>query len=409
MSPGGQLESTPPEQVHIRPGPALGSKDIAVMATVPLLMTLLGAGCAVSRQPPVTLQAIPLAPSQHVTPPSPAPSQASESVPVPGPEPSRPPLPDDALSPYADLGSWLESAGVGTMRLVGSSGLTWELTGPARRTLQITAGSRVANVNGVQLWLGMAPWTEGSSLRVHRLDLTKTIDPLLTLRMPRIEPGACIVIDPGHGGPDPGTRSVHGNSYEKDYTLDLALRLASLLGSSGCRVVLTRSEDIGLTLAERVALADSVQAQLFVSLHFNSAGIMRNQSGVETYCLTPAGLPSTLVRDEQEDSGIEYPNNRYDDMNILYATRLHGAMLRVEGLEDRGVRRARFLGVLRTQQRPAVLLECGYLSNPDEAARIDDPEYRQQLARALSVVFTSTESPSDRPDDLGSGSTHLPL
>ena len=80
-----------------------------------------------------------------------------------------------------------------------------------------------------------------------------------------------------------------------------------------------------------------------------------------------------------------FPNNAYDTENILLATRLHRALLTgIGGLRDRGVRRARFLGVLRPQQRPAVLLEAGYLSNPAEARRIADPDYRQQLAEAVA-------------------------
>jgi len=193
-----------------------------------------------------------------------------------------------------------------------------------------------------------------------------------------------VVIDPGHGGADPGARSAADGRWEKEFTLDWARRLAPLLEQRGWRVFLTRGNDRDLSLSDRVAFAEAHGADLFLSLHFNVSGRGRDQAGLETYCLTPTGMRSSLTRGYEDDPAEVLPNNAFDAENLQWAVHLHAALLKLDGLADRGVRRARFLGVLRTQKRPAVLIEGGYLSNPAEARRIGDPAYRQSMAAALA-------------------------
>src|SRR4029077_10804117 len=117
--------------------------------------------------------------------------------------------------------------------------------------------------------------------------------------------------------------------------------------------------------------AEAHHADLFISLHFNSAAPDKKQAGLETYCLTPMGMPSTLTRGFADLTYESLPNNNFDAQNLQLAVLLHKTLLHASGEEDRGVRRARFIGVLRGQKRPAVLIEGGYLSNPHEAARIE--------------------------------------
>src|SRR5258705_6482541 len=104
-----------------------------------------------------------------------------------------------------------------------------------------------------------------------------------------------IVIDPGHGGENPGTKSVLGNRYEKEFTLDCARRLETLLATNGWRVFFTRTNDTDLSLSNRVPFAHEHKAGLFLSLHFNSSAPKDDQAGFATYCLTPAALPSTVT------------------------------------------------------------------------------------------------------------------
>lgn len=252
-------------------------------------------------------------------------------------------------------------------------------------TLTLRAGSVLARWDGLEVQLGFAPQMINGQPYVHALDLQKTIQPLLEGgRSLGLGSNPIIVIDPGHGGENSGTTSVLGNHYEKEFTLDWALRLQKALTDAGWQVFLTRSNDSDLALSNRVAVAAEHKADLFLSLHFNSAAPNQSQAGLETYCLTPAGMPSNLTRGGGDETASAFPNNAFDAGNLLLALRVQRALLQVNGHNDRGIRRARFPGVLRGQQRPAVLIEGGYLSNPAEARRISDPAYRQRLAEALA-------------------------
>jgi N-acetylmuramoyl-L-alanine amidase len=233
------------------------------------------------------------------------------------------------------------------------------------------------------LLLGFEPRGFAGKPCLHALDLEKNLEPLLLRKLSRPPRGRRAVIDPGHGGDNTGTRSADG-ALEKTYTLDWALRLQPLLEKDGWTVQLTRTNDTGLSLTDRVAFADTAQADVFVSLHFNASGGGTYQAGLETYCLTPPGMPSNLTRGFEDDAAVVYPNNAFDTENVQLAADLHRALLNVNGGEDRGIRRARFMGVLRGQNRPAVLVEGGFLSNPTEAERINDPGYRQDLAEAVA-------------------------
>jgi len=206
------------------------------------------------------------------------------------------------------------------------------------------------------------------------------------------------VIDPGHGGLNAGTQSVFGNANEKEFTLDWGRRLARLLVTNGWRVFLTRTNDTDISLSNRVAIAEQSKAGLFISLHFNSSAPNQDQAGLETYCLTPVGMPSTLKRGYEDDASLMFPNNAFDEENFLWAMRLHRALVGECGMADRGVRHARFLGVLRGQNRPAVLIEAGYLSNPAEARRIADAAYRQKLAEAVAEALGQPEAGSQRSE-----------
>jgi N-acetylmuramoyl-L-alanine amidase len=259
----------------------------------------------------------------------------------------------------------------------------------------LRAGSQLAHWNGLELRLGFAPHMIDGQPFVHALDLNKTIHPLIGRGSKRFltadaqhrqqpDGSPVIVIDPGHGGENAGTKSVLGKRYEKEFTLDWARRLQPLLACTGWRVFLTRTNDMDLALSNRVTFAEEHKATLFLSLHFNSAAPNEAEAGLETYCLTPTGLPSTVTRGFSDDLGQAFPNNAFDAQNLQLALQVHRALLQVTGNRDRGVRRARFLGVLRGQQRPAILVEGGYLSNPREARQIADPEYRQKLAEAVA-------------------------
>jgi N-acetylmuramoyl-L-alanine amidase len=249
----------------------------------------------------------------------------------------------------------------------------------------LSVGSTIAHWDGMELRLGFAPQLINGLPYLHGLDLRKTLSPLVqNSATGRLGPGSVIVIDPGHGGTDAGTRSVAHNRYEKEFTLDWACRLQALLAARGCRVFLTRSSDMDLAHSNRVAFAAQHNADVFLSLHFNSVGNDASEAGLETYCLTPSGMPSSITRGFADEVSLTFPNNAFDAQNLRLAVSVHRSLLRVNGRLDRGVRRARFPTVLQGQERPAILIEGGYLSNPREAGLIAEPAYRQRLAEAVA-------------------------
>lgn len=292
-----------------------------------------------------------------------------------------------AIPSWAPLDSWARQNGVSATgpRQVGDSyGYTVR---SEAGTMEIVMNSRSAKWNGATLWLGYAPRLTDRRPHVHAIDLAKNLKPLLKPE-PQRQGNRTIVIDPGHGGGNSGTRSIlSADKFEKEYSLDWARRLKPLLEMKGWKVFLTRDSDINVALDERVAIAEQRKADLFVSLHFNSSFPKLDPNGVETYCLTPRGLPSTTVRSGRDNVNSSHPNNAHDAANLNLAARIHHSILSVTGAADRGVKRARFMTVLQNQNRPSVLIEAGFLSNPAEARLISSPAYRQKLAEAIANAF----------------------
>ncbi|MGA2436288.1 MAG: N-acetylmuramoyl-L-alanine amidase, partial [Bryobacteraceae bacterium] len=253
---------------------------------------------------------------------------------------------------WLPLKRWSNENGFGPLRRTATASSPAFALKTPNGILALQADSTVAAWRGLELHLGFAPRLIGGQPFVHTLDLMKNIKPLLNGCTLPANTNRVIVIDPGHGGQNTGTKSVANNVDEKELTLDWARRLATLLATNGWQVFLTRTNDVDVGLSNRVAFAEQHKADLFLSLHFNAA-TSREQAGLETYCLTPTGMPSTLTRGYDDGLSLVFPNNAFDAENLAYALRLHRALLQVKGTVDHGVRRARFLGVLRGQNRPA--------------------------------------------------------
>ncbi len=223
-----------------------------------------------------------------------------------------------------------------------------------------------------------------------------------------------IVIDPGHGGRDNGT--ALGALREKEITLDLALRLRALLAAAGFEVHLTRDGDHQVSLRERAAFANTLAADLFVSIHVNWIADARGERGVETYYLGPTDDPylTRLASAENTESGYSRADIRgllegiYQDLrqeeSAAAATAVQQALLGSlrevsPGLEDWGVKRAPFLVLVGTEM-PALLAEVSSLSHPEEAKLLGQPEYRDRIARAL---FAGIRTYVDRHHPTGGG------
>jgi len=285
---------------------------------------------------------------------------------------------------WIPLNRWAADHKIGAPHLLSETPAAMYAIGSTNGAMVLEIGSREAIWNGIEINLGFEPQLIDHQIYLHELDLRRNLEPLLCDPPLTFSANRVIVIDPGHGGSNTGTHSVLDGRLEKEFTLDWALQLAPLLAANGWQVFLTRTNDTDVSLDDRAAFADAHHADLFISLHFNSAAPSQTQAGLETYCLTPTGMPSTLIRGSTDSWSENFSNNGHDAENLALAVRLHAALLRAAGLEDRGVRRARFMAVLDGQHCPAVLIEGGYLSNPHEAQLIESPEFRQKLAGAIA-------------------------
>lgn len=218
------------------------------------------------------------------------------------------------------------------------------------------------------------------------------------LERPRPTPGIrTIVLDPGHGGAETGAVGPSGE-VEKDLTLEIARALrAALHQRLPVRVVLTRDEDAGLPLDTRSAIANQNKADLFVSIHVNSS-LGHRARGAETYFLSmeASDARAAEVAAAENRLGGAGDDPLHDLQLILWdlaqsyhlaASQRVAALIQEElnttlGLRDRGVKQAPFR-VLMGAAMPAVLVEVGFLSNPEEEARLTDPAYRAELVDAL--------------------------
>lgn len=244
-------------------------------------------------------------------------------------------------------------------------------------------GAQDIYINNIKFNLSFPVAESGGKALLSVIDLAKLIDPVLRPKyIKRKQKITTVVIDPGHGAHDSGARGVLG--YEKNYALNLGLRLRKELEARGFKVKMTRTTDTFLTLGERVAFANKVDNAVFVSVHFNSSG-SRSASGIETYALAPQGTAST---NGGNASGSFNNGNSRDAENIALATAVHAmAMHRVDAI-DRGIKRARF-NVLRGINKPAILFEGGFVTNSAEARKIDSAAYLDELAKAISDAIVN--------------------
>lgn len=215
-----------------------------------------------------------------------------------------------------------------------------------------------------------------------------------------------VLLDPGHGGSNPGARGSAG-IFEKELTLDLAQRVAQRLLAARVDVRLTRDRDRTLTLRQRVAAANRWPADLMVSIHAN-ASPTRIQRGYETYVLSPAGVEvdaralrgdtttpragidaeTALVLDDVERGAAQW---EAADL----AAGVQRALREIRGgAGDRGVRQDS-QHVLLGATMPAVLVEVGFIDHPIEGVELADPAVRDQLADAIAHAITIALTPAE--------------
>jgi len=226
------------------------------------------------------------------------------------------------------------------------------------------------------------------------------------------KPLPVIVLDPGHGGVETGAIGPTG-LQEKNLTLDLARRLKALLERQGVTVVLTRDEDRVLPLDDRTAIANHNRAILFISIHLN-ASKRKSAVGAETFFLatgatdaearTLAGLENKAYEPPEAagaaatpatppDHGLELilwdlAQNSFLVESSKLAEAIQTELNTASGVRDRGVRQAPFR-VLMGATMPAILIEAGFISNPEEEARFKDDAYKDKVAEAIARAVAS--------------------
>ena len=193
-----------------------------------------------------------------------------------------------------------------------------------------------------------------------------------------------VVVDAGHGGKDNGAFRRFGGA-EKSATLDVATRLAEKLRESQFRVVMTRADDVFIPLDERAAISNRQKNAIFVSVHFNDSS-RRGIRGFETYYHSPVAR------------------------NLAYRIQEH--LTTIPGSANRGVKTANFR-VLRKALYPAVLVECGFLSNRKEGAGARKASYRDELADKIAEAIVDERygkgtyrAPAATADSAAAASTH---
>ena len=237
------------------------------------------------------------------------------------------------------------------LRLVGTSADRWRMElGPAAAAAAVIGEGDLEAATPVPSWRAQVPWQP----RLPQGSLPSASG------LPDVPRGRyTIVIDPGHGGPDPGAVGING-LRETDVVLDVSLQLAQLLQAKGINVLMTRTSEVDVDLPPRVALANNSRADLFLSIHANALSMARpDVNGIETFYFQ-SSRSRALAQAVQEQMLAISP-----------------------GSPDRGARPGRFFVIRRTVM-PSALVEMGFVTGSLDSPRLADPAFRRRLAVALA-------------------------
>jgi len=245
--------------------------------------------------------------------------------------------------------------------------------------LEFKPDSRELRISDTLVWLHEPMQRIGNSWTIREVDSRNIVDAILRPGEHLKKAGhRLVVLDPGHGGEDTGAKGKR-RVEEKRAALDICRRIKSQLMAAGIKVYMTRESDRFIELEQRTALARRWGADVFVSVHLNSAA-STTAEGVETFVLSVQGHNSTSCSGSGDSASA---GNKYDVRNSALGFQVHRAMARETGAVDRGLKRARFI-VLRNAPCPAVLVECGFLSNAAEEKKMMDEAYREKAARGIA-------------------------
>lgn len=253
--------------------------------------------------------------------------------------------------------------------------------------LEFQTDSRSLWINGTLVLLSEPVLKISGKWSIDPTDFNKTIEPAVRPQEFLKTAGSRIVVlDPGHGGDDNGASSPR-SVREKLVVMDVANRVKKRLEVSGIQVELTRENDRNLELPARCRKAAALKADLFVSIHANSAA-NRSVRGAETFVLSLPGRYSSNSYGDNAPSSSVNTGNRYDLANMALGFRIQENLIKATGQEDRGVKRARF-EVLRDAPCPAALVEIAFLSNAKDEAMVIEADGRDRIARGIANGITA--------------------
>jgi N-acetylmuramoyl-L-alanine amidase len=209
--------------------------------------------------------------------------------------------------------------------------------------------------------------------------------------------GPLVVIDPGHGGEDQGARGP-GGEQEKDITLAVSRLLVQRLQATGIAARLTRESDETMPLVDRTSLANRLKADVFVSVHVN-ASPAKGARGAETYFMSADASDAQAAQAAEREnatagrSGVQlilWDLAHVANLNASsqLAAAIQEQLNALHGITDRGIKQAPFV-VLTGATMPAALVEVGFLSNPEEAQRLQTPAFEEQIASAVAQAITT--------------------
>ncbi len=308
-------------------------------------------------------------------------------------------------------GTLIGEGGVSQIRFAdksqAESRIVLDLTGPMR----VRKHEIVRILGGKQLRLELVPTNSSTFATTAPLPKPRGAEKLNGALTPiRPNPSGrrfVIVIDPGHGGKDPGATGVSGTLFEKEVTLASAILLRDYLRRDRrFDVILTRDTDVFLTLERRILTARDKRADLFISLHADSAPLGSRAVGATVYTLSEAGGQRARQLLNNDNWSIAQPNQTQDksvmeilrdltqrdtkNQSAIFGQSLIGEIRKIGPVTQTSHRRAGFF-VLLSPRVPAVLLEMGFMSHPEDEARLGNPQFRSRqmaaTAKSISTYF----------------------
>jgi len=257
--------------------------------------------------------------------------------------------------------------------------------------LRFEANSHTFYLDGVKHVLIRPVLASNATAFVSKEDLIYLIDPILRPHyVTKNQLFDTIIIDPGHGGKDPGTMCPYGT--EAELNLVVALKLETKLRkifSRDLKILLTRNANETVSLKERAALAIAHPKSIVISIHGNGLGGSGANvtHGLESFIMSPLGVSGYGQTTLKPEAKTLQPGNTYNALNAVFGASIHHALIEQLHPKDRGLKRARF-ALVQAVPVPSVLIEQGFLSHPEEARKLFTPSYQNKIAEAICQGVT---------------------